>query len=67
MQQKPKKYPIIADQRGEVGRLQTVNDVDKLCTENSVDGRETAAWKYAQLKHSCDRRVLRSLCITRQQ
>lgn len=40
-------YPIVAQQRRKVRRLQVVDDVHELSAEDGVQGSESAAWEQA--------------------
>ena len=60
-------YPVEADERGEVGRLEHVDDLDKVRAVDGVGGGEDAAGEEAQLQERRDRLVLGHLGLTREE
>lgn len=60
-------YPIVAKQSGEVGGLQTVQDVDELGTVDGVHGGEDTAWEQTQLQQLSDGLILGRLGTARQE
>ena len=57
-------YPVVADERGEVGSLEAVQHVEEAGAVDGVGGGEAAAREQAVLDDRRDRRVLRHLCTT---
>ena len=55
-------YPVIADERAEVGRLEVVKCVDELGAVDGVDGREAASREDAVLEEGHHRHVLSGPC-----
>lgn len=58
-------HPVVADERGKIGRLEAVDGVEELGTVDGVRGGENTAWEEAHLQQGCDGRVFGGFCNTR--
>ena len=59
-------YPIVADKRREIGRLQFVQHSEKPCGIQGVDGRVAAARKETHLQQRGHCGVLLRLCVQKE-
>ena len=59
--------PVKADERGEVWRLEEVDDLDEFRAVDCIRSGEDAAWEYAELQERRYRLVLGQLGVAREE